>query len=267
MSVTFPLRTTWWKAPARRWFRLWDWRGCSTQGSEDQWKIRSAQGTRLWWCRKGDYPPGRHHLSLPSQYREWVPRASSGDRAGQIGMGECKWGIGNVLIGTVTRYCENSKWLLMIWYLPHSLLFIRSRPVDHKLVAKPKKKQSYSLKLCMVLRVAVARRQFRPIESLQRNWNERRVLFTRSVYFTRPILLLTKLCKNLPLDGDSPRKGMYYHPIIQKAVNAMWFQNKRDEGVVFTEMFKPIPVPAIAFVLTAVCCINCLMVQLLTLNS
>ena len=47
----------------------------------------------------------------------------------------------------------------------------------------------------------------------------------------------------------------------------MWFQNKRDEGVVFTEMFKPIPVPAIAFVLTAVCCINCLMVQLLTLNS
>jgi hypothetical protein len=56
----------------------------------------------------------------------------------------------------------------------------------------------------------------------------------------------------MPLDGDGPRKGMYNHPIIQKAVNAMWFQNKRDEGVIFTEMFKPIPVPAIALVLTAV---------------
>ena len=59
-------------------------------------------------------------------------------------------------------------------------------------------------------------------------------------------------CKELSLNGDGPRKGMYNHPIIQKAVNAMWFQNKRDEGVHFTDMFKPIPVQAIAFVLTAV---------------
>ena len=44
----------------------------------------------------------------------------------------------------------------------------------------------------------------------------------------------------------------------------MWFQNKRDEGVLFTEMFKPIPVPAIAFVLTAVRHIIGLVVQLLT---
>ena len=56
----------------------------------------------------------------------------------------------------------------------------------------------------------------------------------------------------LSLNEDGPRKGMYNHPIIQKAVNAMWFQNKRDEGVQFTDMFKPIPVQAIAFVLTAV---------------
>ena len=54
---------------------------------------------------------------------------------------------------------------------------------------------------------------------------------------------------------------MYYHPIIQKAINAMWFQNKCDEGVLFTEMFKPIPVPAIAFVLTTVCYTICLLVQ------
>ena len=55
----------------------------------------------------------------------------------------------------------------------------------------------------------------------------------------------------LSLNEDGPRKGMYDHPIIQKAVNAMWFQKKRDEGVQFTDMFKPIPVQAIAFVLTA----------------
>ena len=64
--------------------------------------------------------------------------------------------------------------------------------------------------------------------------------------------LLLKLCQNLPLNGDGPRKGMYNHPIIQRAINTMWFQNKRDEGVLFTEMFKPIPFQAIAFVLTAV---------------
>lgn len=59
---------------------------------------------------------------------------------------------------------------------------------------------------------------------------------------------------------------MYYHPIIQKAVNAMWFQNKHDEGVIFADMFKPIPILAIAFVLTAVCCTICLRVQLLNFN-
>jgi hypothetical protein len=46
---------------------------------------------------------------------------------------------------------------------------------------------------------------------------------------------------------------MYQHPIIQKAVNVMWFQNKRDEGIQHMDMFKPMPIPAIALVLTAVC--------------
>jgi hypothetical protein len=48
------------------------------------------------------------------------------------------------------------------------------------------------------------------------------------------------------------RKGMYQHPIIQKAVNVMWFQNKRDEGIRYKDMFRPIPIAAIALVLTAV---------------
>jgi Domain of unknown function (DUF6532) len=32
----------------------------------------------------------------------------------------------------------------------------------------------------------------------------------------------------------------------------MWFNNKRDEGILFPIYFKPIPIPAIALILTAV---------------
>lgn len=53
-------------------------------------------------------------------------------------------------------------------------------------------------------------------------------------------------------DAEGKRKGIYKHPIIQKAVNAMWFQNKRDEGIVFSDLFDPISVPSIALILTAV---------------
>ena len=49
------------------------------------------------------------------------------------------------------------------------------------------------------------------------------------------------------------RKGMYQHPIIQKAINTMWFANKHDEGVSFYGYFNPVPIEALAFVLTAVC--------------
>ena len=49
------------------------------------------------------------------------------------------------------------------------------------------------------------------------------------------------------------RKGMYQHPIIQKAINAMWFANKHDEGVRFFSYFNPVTIEALAFVLTAVC--------------
>jgi hypothetical protein len=58
---------------------------------------------------------------------------------------------------------------ILLQHLPQSLLFIRSRPVDRKLVAKPRRKQRHLLKLCMVSRVAVARRRLLPIKSLQRN--------------------------------------------------------------------------------------------------
>jgi len=44
----------------------------------------------------------------------------------------------------------------------------------------------------------------------------------------------------------------YQHPIIQKAINIMWFKNKGDDGVTFQEHFSPLPVPTIALVLAVV---------------
>jgi hypothetical protein len=44
----------------------------------------------------------------------------------------------------------------------------------------------------------------------------------------------------------------YRHPIIQKAINILWFKNKNDDGMTFQEHFSPIPIPALALVLTVV---------------
>ncbi|KAJ7092927.1 hypothetical protein B0H15DRAFT_165265 [Mycena belliarum] len=46
------------------------------------------------------------------------------------------------------------------------------------------------------------------------------------------------------------RKGIYRHPIFQKAVNAMWFANRRDEGPTYPEFFSPFPVEGLTFVCT-----------------
>lgn len=59
------------------------------------------------------------------------------------------------------------------------------------------------------------------------------------------------MCQTLS-DPDGKRKGIYNHPIIQKAVNAMWFKNKRDEGILYTDLFNPVSVHSIALILTAV---------------
>jgi len=48
------------------------------------------------------------------------------------------------------------------------------------------------------------------------------------------------------------RSGVYQAPIIQKVINSMWFANKRNEGVVFDEYFRPFPKVGLALVLTAV---------------
>ncbi|TFY52653.1 hypothetical protein EVJ58_g9894 [Rhodofomes roseus] len=63
---------------------------------------------------------------------------------------------------------------------------------------------------------------------------------------------------NQPQGAEAERKGIYRHPIIQKAINATWFVNRSDEGVIFKEFFGPaISIGMIALVLTAVqCCID-----------
>ncbi|TDL30147.1 hypothetical protein BD410DRAFT_834329 [Rickenella mellea] len=51
--------------------------------------------------------------------------------------------------------------------------------------------------------------------------------------------------------------GLFEHPIIQKAINAMWFVNRSDEGVKYADVFTPFPHQALALVLTAIqCCID-----------
>ncbi|KAJ7182098.1 hypothetical protein C8R46DRAFT_1069184 [Mycena filopes] len=54
------------------------------------------------------------------------------------------------------------------------------------------------------------------------------------------------------------RKGLYKAKIIQKAINVMWFNNRRDEGATHPDIFGPLfPKPALCLVLSAIeCCID-----------
>lgn len=63
------------------------------------------------------------------------------------------------------------------------------------------------------------------------------------------------------------RKGIYQHPIIQRSINKMWFKNRRDEGIEYEESFDPLPVPAIALMLTAVCIPSIAFISTQTFNS
>lgn len=44
----------------------------------------------------------------------------------------------------------------------------------------------------------------------------------------------------------------YQHPVIQKVISTTWFRNSTGDGFVFKEHFFPLPVPAIAFIVTVV---------------
>ena len=52
-------------------------------------------------------------------------------------------------------------------------------------------------------------------------------------------------------EDPAQRKGLYKAQIIQKVINAMWFANKHDKGVVYSEWFNPIRPVTLALVLTA----------------
>ncbi|KAH9954064.1 hypothetical protein BC827DRAFT_80429 [Russula dissimulans] len=61
---------------------------------------------------------------------------------------------------------------------------------------------------------------------------------------------------NDPNFGGTPHHP-YRHPIIQKAINITWFQNKNSDGIVLHEYFNPMPIQVIALALTVVeCCID-----------
>jgi len=66
---------------------------------------------------------------------------------------------------------------------------------------------------------------------------------------------VTFVYRELKFGGTSHHP--YRHPIIQKAIDMTWFQNKDGDGIVFHEYFTPIPVQAIALALTVIeCCID-----------
>ncbi|KAF8484453.1 hypothetical protein DFH94DRAFT_713756 [Russula ochroleuca] len=70
--------------------------------------------------------------------------------------------------------------------------------------------------------------------------------------------LLTKMAF-IYREHNSSRNPLhkYQHPIIQKAINIMWFKHKNDDGMTSQEHFSPIPIPALALVLTVTqCCID-----------
>ncbi|KAK7007331.1 hypothetical protein R3P38DRAFT_3281561 [Favolaschia claudopus] len=69
------------------------------------------------------------------------------------------------------------------------------------------------------------------------------------------------------LQDVANKKGLFKHPIIQKAVNAMWFANRRDEGPSHPEYFKPIPVEALAAILTVVSTVSVLILQILIFSQ
>ena len=55
------------------------------------------------------------------------------------------------------------------------------------------------------------------------------------------------------INGIGENGLLYHHPVIQKAVDAIWFNDgRRSEGVMFATELYPLPYEAIALVLAAV---------------
>ncbi|KAG1879069.1 hypothetical protein F4604DRAFT_1923219 [Suillus subluteus] len=55
----------------------------------------------------------------------------------------------------------------------------------------------------------------------------------------------------------SRKKGIYKTELLQEGINLMWFTNQNDKGIIYHKYFNPVPVRAIALMLTAIkCCFN-----------
>ena len=73
------------------------------------------------------------------------------------------------------------------------------------------------------------------------------------IFFFSWVMKMIKVISSQVLsDNEGKHKGIYNHPIIQKAVNKIWFKNKRDEGIMFPDYFNPVSIPSIALILTVV---------------
>ncbi|KAG1785769.1 uncharacterized protein HD556DRAFT_1314035 [Suillus plorans] len=51
--------------------------------------------------------------------------------------------------------------------------------------------------------------------------------------------------------SNVPRSGLFWMRLNQKGANLIWYQNKRDEGIMFDKYFTPFPIPALALLYTA----------------
>ncbi|KAH9954062.1 hypothetical protein BC827DRAFT_80350 [Russula dissimulans] len=81
-------------------------------------------------------------------------------------------------------------------------------------------------------------------------------VISRNARHARALLTAMAFIYREPTSGGTPRHP-YRHPIIQKAINTIWFQNKDSDGIVFHELFTPIPIQTMALVLTVIeCCID-----------
>ncbi|KAG1797667.1 hypothetical protein EV424DRAFT_1271729, partial [Suillus variegatus] len=65
------------------------------------------------------------------------------------------------------------------------------------------------------------------------------------------------LCYRVNRKSKTPRSGLFRTRLNQKGANLIWYQNKRDEGIMFDKYFSPFPIPALALLYTvAECCID-----------
>ncbi|KAG1748851.1 uncharacterized protein EDB91DRAFT_1078990 [Suillus paluster] len=54
-----------------------------------------------------------------------------------------------------------------------------------------------------------------------------------------------------------PHSGLYWTRLNEKGANLLWYQNKRDKGIVFEKYFSLFPIPALALLYTAAeCCVD-----------